>query len=84
MSTRLSDVNELLFRQMEKLTNGDLKGKELQEEIEKASAMNNIAQSIVKNSNVQYQALNLGFKAGVIGKQQVEFLLAPPKDINNG
>ena len=80
MSTRLSDVNELLFQQMQKLTDDNLKGEQLQAEIEKASAMNNIAQSIVKNSNVQYQALNLGFKAGVIGKQQIEFLLAPPKE----
>ena len=84
MTTRLSEVNDLLFQQMEKLTNTDLKGEALQAEIEKASAMNNIAQSIVKNSNVQYQALNLGFKAGVIGKQQVEFLLAPPKEKQNG
>lgn len=84
MGTRLSEVNDLLFEQMKKLTDGNLKGEALQAEIEKASAMNDIAQSIVKNSNVQYQALNLGFKAGVIGKQQVEFLLAPPKDVQNG
>jgi hypothetical protein len=56
MKNKLSDLNDHLFAQMERLNDEDIKGEELQEEIKRSSAVSNIAKQIISNANLVLQA----------------------------
>lgn len=49
MKNSLGDLNNHLFAQMERLSNEDLKGEELQVEITRAKAVGDIASRIIAN-----------------------------------
>ena len=48
---RLTDLNDHLFAQIERLGDEDLKGEDLKDEIERADSMARIATQIVQNNN---------------------------------
>lgn len=52
----LGDLNGYLFERMAKLSEEDLKGEDLKEEIEKTKAISCIAKDIVSNANLVLQA----------------------------
>ena len=52
MKNKLSDLNNHLFAQLERLSDEDLKGDALQEEIERAKAINQVATQIVNNGKL--------------------------------
>lgn len=56
MSKNLTDLNELLFKQMEKLTDDNLTEKEIKAEIEKSQAITNVAETIIKNGELALKA----------------------------
>jgi len=56
MNNKLIDLNNHLFVQLERLTDEDLKGEELQAEIERSKAVSNIALVIVGNAKVALDA----------------------------
>lgn len=59
MRNTLGDLNNHLFEQIERLNDEDLKGEELQEEIERANAMGSIATKIIANGSLVLQAQRL-------------------------
>lgn len=56
MRNTLGDLNNHLFAQMERLSDEDLVGEELQEEISRAKAVSSIAKDIVSNANTVLKA----------------------------
>lgn len=52
---RLSDLNNHLFAQIERLGDEGLKGDELRDEIERAKAISKIAQNIVYNAGLVFR-----------------------------
>lgn len=56
MRNTLGDLNNHLFAQMERLSDEDLAGEELQEEISRAKAVSSIAKDIVSNANTVLKA----------------------------
>lgn len=52
MKNKLSDLNNHLFAQLERLNDEDLTGDELMEEIERAKAVKNISMQIVENASL--------------------------------
>lgn len=57
MKNTLTDLNNHLFAQLERLTDEDLKGEELDEEIKRAESMSKISSEIIKNGELQYKAM---------------------------
>lgn len=56
MQNTLGDLNNHLFAQLERLSDEDLKGDKLQEEIERAKAVNSVAQQIIANGSLVLSA----------------------------
>ncbi|MDY7585940.1 hypothetical protein [Vibrio cholerae] len=61
MKNKLSDLNNHLFSQLERLSDEDLKGDDLKEEIERSKAVKAIAQEIISGGKLALEAqLELG------------------------
>ena len=58
MKNTLMDLNNHLFAQMERLSDEDVKGEMLLEEINRAKAVSEVAKTIVSNGNLMLQAHN--------------------------
>lgn len=56
MSNTLGDLNNYLFEQLERLSNENLKGDNLKEEIERAKAVTQVATQIISNGSLVLQA----------------------------
>lgn len=56
MKANLPDLNNMLFEQLERINDDDLKGEELKEQLTKSKAINNIARVIVSNSALMFKA----------------------------
>lgn len=50
--TSLTDLNEYLFEALDRITNEDLKGEELESEIKRADAVTDIAKTIIDNGHL--------------------------------
>ena len=59
MKNTLGDLNNHLFAQIERLSNEDLKGEELQEEIIRAKAVTCIASQIITNGSLVLEATKM-------------------------
>ncbi len=58
MSTPV-DLNNVLFAQLERLSNPNLKGGELEAELQKAEAIEKISEQVIKNNNIRLNAAKL-------------------------
>ncbi|EMN6272607.1 hypothetical protein [Vibrio cholerae] len=56
MKNKLSDLNNHLFSQLERLSDEDLKGDDLKEEIERSKAVKAIAQEIISGGKLALEA----------------------------
>ena len=53
------DLNAVLFAQLDRLSNPNLKGGELEAEIQKAEAIEKISEQVIKNNNMRLSAAKL-------------------------
>lgn len=58
MSTPI-DLNMALFSQLERLSNPDLKGEDLQAEIQRTEAIEKISEQVIKNNAMRLSAAKL-------------------------
>lgn len=56
MRNTLGDLNNHLFAQLERLSDEDLKGEELKEEMDRSKAVTDVASKIIANANVVLNA----------------------------
>lgn len=59
MKNKLTDLNNHLFEQLERLNNDELVGDKLIEEISRAKSITNIAQQIVNSGNLALNAIKV-------------------------
>ena len=56
MKNTLTDLNNYLFEQLEKIADADLKGEELEKEIKRGEAVTKIAKTIIENGALALSA----------------------------
>lgn len=56
MKNKLSDLNDHLFAQMERLGNEDLKGDDLKKELARTKELSKIASEVIKNARLVLDA----------------------------
>lgn len=59
MRNKLTDLNNELFAEIERLSDEDLKGDDLTDEIKRASAISKISTQIINNGNLAIRAAEL-------------------------
>lgn len=59
MKNTLKDLNNHLFAQLERLSDEDIKGEALQEEIHRAKSVSSIASQIINNGNLVLRAMQV-------------------------
>jgi hypothetical protein len=64
MKNKLSDLNNHLFAQLERLSDEDLKGDDLQAEIKRANAISGIASDVIENAKVCLDACKAAAEYG--------------------
>ena len=57
MKNKLTDLNNHLFEQLERLNNEDLSEEELEKEIKRTKAMTNVATNIINNGNLMLNTM---------------------------
>ena len=70
MKNKLSDLNNHLFAEIERLGDEELKGSELEREIERARAIAGIAAQIIANGSLALKAER--FKADIISSKEAK------------
>ena len=71
---KLSDLNNHLFAQLERLSDEDLKGELLAEEIHRSWAVTRVAEQIIRNANVVLQA-NIAVERDMLGNAKLPHVL---------
>lgn len=58
MKTTLADLHEILFEQLERVSNEDLSDEDLAKEIKRGQAISNLAAQIIQNGNLAIKAMH--------------------------
>lgn len=74
MKNRLSDLNDHLFAQLERLSDESLSADQIKTEAERGQAMVAVADQIIRNAALQISAAKIAFDAGA---NPVPYLPAP-------
>lgn len=74
MSNKLTDLNNHLFAQLERLNNPNLKEGKLIEEIERSRAVGNIAREIINNGRLMLDSKKHFDAVGIKTEHQPELL----------
>jgi hypothetical protein len=56
MGKTLSDLNDVLFAQLDRLSESDLSGEKLQDEIHRSKAISGVAREVVENAKLALEA----------------------------
>lgn len=75
MKNKLTDLNDYLFEQLERINDDSISPEELDREIKKAQSITSIAETIIKNGELRYKAVAKALEYGAMDKTQMTFLL---------
>lgn len=59
MKNKLSDLNDHLFSQLERLADEDLSAEDIEKEVARADAIVNVADQVTRNADLQLKAAKL-------------------------
>ena len=81
MKNKLIDVNDYLFEQLEKLNDESLSEEEVETAIKKSQAITKVAETIIKNGELQYKAMQTAAEYGIINGNQIRLLLGQNNEL---
>lgn len=65
MKNKITDLNDHLFAQIERLSDEDISEEDLEIEIKRAKAVTDVAEKIINNANLALQAEKYRFEVGI-------------------
>lgn len=74
MQNKLTDLNNHLFAQIERLNDEDLTGEKLESEIARAKAVTSVAGQIIQNGNLALRAAEFKYEAMGTSENVPKFL----------
>lgn len=80
MKNTLSDLNNHLFAEMERLSDEEITGEALEEELNRAKAVSNIASQIINNGKLVLDAVKFKDDQMSLDTQTPQFLIGAKKD----
>lgn len=86
MKNKLSDLNNHLFAQLERLGDEDMTAEQIEQEARRGEAIVAVAETIVKNADLQFKAANLLAQHGYHFEPHLASIAPDPerKAITNG
>lgn len=82
MKNKLTDLNNHLFAQLERLSDEDLTGEQIADEVKRSDAIVDVAEQIVRNADLQLKAVTILANHGDRFKPHLTMLEAPaPKPV---
>jgi hypothetical protein len=80
MKNRLSDLNNHLFAQLERLSEEDLTPEQIDQEAKRGAALVSIADQIIRNADLTFKAATLVANHGDRFRPALAALIAPSED----
>jgi hypothetical protein len=77
MKNKLTDLNNHLFAQLERLSDEDLNGEQIADEVKRADAVVAVADQIVRNADLQLKAVTILANHGARVSQHLTMLEVP-------
>lgn len=77
MKNKLTDLNNHLFAQLERLSDEDLTGEKIADEVKRADAVVAVADQIVRNADLQLKAVTILANHGARVSQHLTMLEGP-------
>lgn len=78
----MSDLNNHLFAQLERLNDENLEGEKLEDEIKRSKAVGNIAKGIISNGKLLLESKKYFDEMGLKSEQQPEILKIESGKVN--
>lgn len=66
MKNKLTDLNDHLFAQIERLSDGGLNTESLQNEVSRSTALVNVSDQIIKNADLHLKAVKMAAEYGPV------------------
>lgn len=80
MKGNLPGLNDMLYEQLERLNDDDLQGDELEVQLKKTKMINDVARTIVTNSNLIYKAARYAEEFGTTTEAERKLLGSDRKE----
>lgn len=77
---KLSDLNDHLFAQLERLNDEDLQEEQIKNEVHRAKAISNIASQVIKSAKVTIDAMKLVASGDYTVNELPDMIGAPKKE----
>lgn len=74
MRNTLADLNNILFEQMERLQDDDLKGENLETELKKTKSIVDVANTVIENASLSLEAQKFLIDMGISTKVNIPML----------
>nr|DAW67222.1 MAG TPA: hypothetical protein [Caudoviricetes sp.] len=74
MRNTLADLNNILFEQMERLQDDDLKGENLETELKKTKSIVDVASTVIENATLSLEAQKFLIDMGISTKVNIPML----------
>ena len=75
MKNKLTDLNNYLFEQIERLNDDTLTPEQVSQPIKKAETISEISKTIIQNSALQLKAIETAAEYGIIKQDSLKLLL---------